>query len=144
MSRRVQTGAAPMRGAPGPSQVPKQENADDYLSRLLKYIPAEIVGLYLAVRGIVPVAATDVLWYVAVASWILVPLYFWKVTTIDDKRPLIIQIVLATIAFPIWVFAIGGQPVESLHGYPGHEYLASIILIFATVLFGWIAPQPGS
>lgn len=57
MSRRIATGgsggagAAPMHGAP--SAPP----ADDYLGRLLKYIPAEIVGLYLATAGMLPTSA---------------------------------------------------------------------------------------
>jgi hypothetical protein len=53
------------------------------------------------------------------------------------------QILLASVAFPIWVFAIGGPPVTSWNWFSNHQYIASIVLIFVTVVFGWLEPPPG-
>jgi len=118
---------------------------DDYLGRLLKYIPAEIVALYIAARGVVPQdAEPEVLWAVAAAAWILVPIYLWIATKRGGKGPLVLQIILGTLAFPVWVFAIGGEPVSTLSWYGGHQFLASILLMFVTVVFGLIQPPPGS
>jgi hypothetical protein len=118
---------------------------DDFLARLVKYIPAEIVGLYLAVRGFIPAdQPPSFFWVIAGVSWILVPIYFWIATTRGGTPPMKLQILLATIAFPIWVFAVGGPPVTSWPWFVAHSYVASIALVIATVVFGWIEPPPGS
>src|SRR2546430_1233952 len=95
--------APPRTAAPAPVISP-----DDFLGRLVKYIPAELVGLYVAARGVIPkTAEPSVYWAVAGVTWLFVPVYFWFVTTRNKQKPLKTQILLATIAFPIWVFAIG-------------------------------------
>ena len=147
MSRRVITAAPVLRsagGKPGSNEKTVQQ-ADDFLGRLVKYIPAEIVGLFVAVRGIVPQnAPTSVLWLVGGISWALVPIYFWISTTRGNQKPMVRQIIFATVAFPVWVFAIGGNPAASWGWYRTHSYVGSILLIFLTVIFGWIEPVPGS
>jgi hypothetical protein len=148
MSRRINTGPPVVRTLVSTNQQspsPQTPSGDDFLGRLVKYIPAELVGLYLAVRGVIPRDAEPaVLWGVAMLSWIFVPVYFWFATTRDHERPLKEQILLATIAFPIWVFAIGGTPVTSWPWYAAHQYVASIVLMFATVAFGLKQPPPGA
>jgi hypothetical protein len=112
---------------------PVQTPADDYAGRLLKYIPAEIVAAYLVARGIVlsarPVDKPDLvtLTIVAIVAWIMVPAYFYWVTTRGNQKPLTVQIVLATIAFPIWVFAIG--ELQSLVG-TGSSYTSILDLSY--------------
>lgn len=119
--------------------------ADDFLGRLLKYIPAEVVGLYLAVRGIVrPDASPQVMLWVALASWVLVPIYFWFATSRGGMPPLKKQVLLATIAFPVWVIAIGGPPVTQWSWYVSNPFIGSVLLVFVTVIFGWIQPPPGA
>lgn len=141
MSRRVNTSRI-MRGGIATAE---GSNADDFLGRLVKYIPAELVGLYVAARGVVPKDAdATVFWIVAACAWIFVPLYFWFATTRDGKPPLKTQVALASIAFPVWVFAIGGLPVTSWSWYDAHQYVASIVLMFVTVAFGLIQPPPGA
>jgi len=141
MSRRVNTDPV-RRGAIAPAQ---GGNADDFLGRLVKYIPAELVGLYVAARGVIPQDAdANVFWIVAASAWIFVPLYFWFATTRDGKPALKTQLALASIAFPVWVFAIGGLPVTSWSWYDSHQYVASIVLMFVTVAFGLIQPPPGA
>jgi len=123
---------------------------EDFLGRLLKYIPAEIVGLYLAARGVIPLPRPHddndtilALWIVASACWIFVPVFFWFATTRNGNKPLLLQITLATIAFPVWVFAVGGPPVSLLPWYANHQYVGSILLMFTTFIFGMLKPLPG-
>lgn len=139
MSRRIDTGTAPGTGGGSP-QAP-----DDYLGRLAKYIPAEIVGLYVAM-----IAAASpkhpsyqtILWVIFALNALLVPVYMWIVTSRDPaKKPLWMQIVLATIAFPVWAFAMGG-PFAQFSWYQG--WIATILLMFVTVVFGIAQPKPGS
>lgn len=152
MGRRIITNFQKVAGALGGAETNFQKmtaesqstaKADDYLGRLLKYIPAELVGLYLAARGLVPVTQEDgvgSLWVIALSSWILVPIYLYLTTKRKGERTLWWQVCLGTIAFPVWVFAVGGEPVTSLHWYAQHLYLGSVALMFVTVIFGLIEP----
>jgi len=138
MGRRIETGTqSAMLGPGGSSQ-------EDYLGRLVKYVPTEIVGLYLAVNGVLPKAeppSFTALWWVFGICWVLTPVYLWFATRDAQKRPLPLQVGLASIAFPVWVFAIGG-PFVSLAWYQG--YIASIVLFFVTFVFGFFKPAPGT
>lgn len=141
MSRRIETGSPTRTLAPG------QAPADGYLGRLVGYIPSEIVALYLAVSGFVPEQPASTrevaLWVISGICFVLTPIYF-RFATLDPKKgSLKIQILLASIAFPIWVFAIGG-PFVYLPWYEGSRWIASAVLAVATVLFGWIEPKPGT
>jgi hypothetical protein len=122
------------------------KSVDDYLGRMAKYIPAEIVGLYLATAGMVPARPNGhpyctALWIVFAINFTLVPFYFWFATTRDSQKPLLAQIVFASVAFPVWVFAIGG-PFKCFHWYEG--WIASLVLAFVTVVMGFYRPPPGS
>lgn len=141
MSRRILTGAAA--GAPvGAPQAPP--TIDDYVTRLMKYIPSEIVGLYLAMRAVVPADGKHypALWAVFAISAVLVPIYIWAATRREtDQKPLWIQVLLATIAFPVWAFAIG-EPFSHLTWYQG--WVATLLLIFITVVFAMVKPVAGT
>ena len=139
MSRRIETGTE--------TQIlGENKEPEEYLGRLIKYIPAEIVALYLAATGIVPLTAADrqfLLWVIFALCAALTPI-FYLLATRDKKKhkgPLVKQVILATIAFPVWVFAIGG-PFTALAWYKG--YIASILLIFVTVIFGKVKPPLGA
>ena len=84
---------------------------DDFASALVKYIPAEIVAAFVFINGVMGSTAKPAIW----AYWvvfalllILTPLYLLRVTKEPNKPPAVAQIVVSTIAFAIWVFAIGG------------------------------------
>ena len=116
--------------------------ADNYLGRLVKYIPAEIVALYLGIAGVIPKLDDGntnyrALWIIFLITQCLVPIYLFLVTKRERKKPLWPQIFLSTIAFPIWVFALGG-PFESLPWY--RSWIASVTLMFVTFVFGIYQP----
>ncbi len=138
MSRRIVTPTVGAAAVQPPSR-------DDYLGRLIKYIPSEIVGLYLFISDVIPKkgGATDydALWIVFWVCCALTFIYMSVVTKPPGGKPLWIQVIIATMAFPIWVAAIGG-PFVSLSWY--QPWIASIVLAIATVAFGWIEPKPGS
>jgi|SRR5579863_6285751 len=155
MGRRILTGSLNARrvgigqGGVPPNATANEaiEGRDDFLGRLLKYIPAEIIGLYLSARGFVPQDSSDsakLVALIAILAWMLVPVYFWVATTRNQQKPLLIQILLGTIAFPVWVFAIGGLPVSEIGWYQHHPSISSIVLIFVTFIFGLISPPPGA
>jgi hypothetical protein len=139
MSRRIQTGIPAGVGAAG--AIAGGGPHEDFIGRLVKYVPTEIVGLYLAASGVVPKDQTTWAWIVFGLCFVITPFYLWFATRDPVKGPLLLQIALATVAFPVWVFAIGG-PFADLPWYKG--FIASIVLIFVTFVFGWIKPKPGS
>jgi len=153
MSRRIETGylVTPSRpfavegGAAAAPALAPSSAGDDYVGRLLKYIPAEIVGFYLAAAGLISPSPGapyyNGLWLVFGLGFILVPIYFWITTSRQGKPALWSQIILATIAYPIWVFAIGG-PFTYFGWY--RSSIASVLLVFATVVFGLYKPPAGS
>ncbi len=140
MPRRIDTGSAQIGGPKKGLYLGK--NGDDYLGRIAGYIPAEIIGLYLATSRAIPAGEPQIAsWIVFGINCLFVPLYFIFATARGDKKPLWPQVVLASIAFPVWVFAIGG-PFEPLGWY--RNWMASITLAFTTVGFGFYKPKPGS
>src|ERR1700674_769609 len=151
MSRRIDTGEVEESGAPGRQETGKplylgKKRGEDYLGRVAKYIPAEIVALYLTTSGMVPLGPDHkprylALWIIFGVSWSFAPLYFMFATAGNKKHPLWPQVLLASLAFPAWVFAIGG-PFQYFHWYEG--WIASITLAFVTVAFGFYQPKPGT
>jgi len=89
--------------------------ADDYLSRVLKHIPSEIVMAYVSIDGVLrttydPNVWADrerlrmLLWIVMGVLTVLTP--FWLHRVMRVKRPS--QLFIATLSVPVWLFALGG------------------------------------
>ncbi|MEB3123886.1 MAG: hypothetical protein VKL41_22005 [Snowella sp.] len=90
---------------------------DGYFDRLLKYIPADVVGLWLTGSGLVQSQADNqtrigLLWMLFVVG--LVFSFFWtRKQTAEAKKPTAWQqILLSCGSFFVWVFAIGGPFAE--------------------------------
>lgn len=115
------------------------EKPDDYASRLLKYIPAEVVALYVSAQGVVPADHPKrmmYLWTIFTFCAIATPVYL-SLTARDEvtKKPIWIQVWLATIAFPVWAYALGG-PFTSVAWY--EPFVGSLLLMGATFIFGLV------
>jgi hypothetical protein len=85
---------------------------DDYAARLLKYVPAEVIALYVTLDGVVQAGnapRTQLLWLVFALGLVATPLYLWRVGSVRKR----LQLVIATGAFAVWVLAIGG-PFEAI------------------------------
>ena len=88
---------------------------DNYFSRLVKYIPTEVVALYIALSSLVVSsgdASSVVFWAILVFGIIVTPLYLWRILKVSKVS----QLGISTIAFIIWAFALGG-PFASLGWY---------------------------
>ncbi|RPI40797.1 MAG: hypothetical protein EHM53_00400 [Methanoregulaceae archaeon] len=103
---------------------------DSYRERLLKYIPAETIALFIAVYGITYYLSGSETWYPLMARWILIAgilgtaLYLWQVEGVSD----IVQLAISTIGFVIWTCALGVVTVASLPQY--NAVVAAVLLIF--------------
>ncbi len=99
------------------------KTTDDYLSRVLKHIPTEIVMAYVSIEGVLRTTYNpnipreremllNLLWIVAALLTVLTPLWLWRVMRVKRFG----QLFISTLAFPVWLFALGG-PFSLLDWY---------------------------
>jgi hypothetical protein len=105
------------RAARGPSDVTVPATKDEYLDRLLKYIPAEVIAFYIFVIGRipenpVPPEAKLLQWILFIVFFFLNFGYLWRVLHVRKYQ----QLIISLVAFVVWVFALGG-PFTFLEWY---------------------------
>jgi len=112
--------------------------ADSYMSRVLKYIPSEIVVAYISMDGILrtcydPNLWADrqillkLLWIISAILTVLTPLWLWRVMRVRRLS----QLFISTISVPVWLFALGG-PFALLDWY--RPALGAIVLPLYTLI----------
>ncbi|MDB9322326.1 hypothetical protein PN483_10345 [Nodularia spumigena CS-591/04] len=116
---------------------------DSYLDRIIKYIPADIVGGWIAITGLINSSEQNVrtdilLWIGFVAGIVLTALWTLKQTSLSNKKLAITQTLVSTISFAVWVFALGG-PFVNLEFY--RPLYGSLLLIFYNLSIGLIIPK---
>jgi hypothetical protein len=91
---------------------PTAGTADSYLSRMVIYIPTEIIAGYVAVSGFIKglPPQQQFLWFCVVAGAMLVltPIYLSLATGSPGKKKSISHPITGALAFAAWVFATGG------------------------------------
>ncbi|MDY7078452.1 MAG: hypothetical protein SXV54_16170 [Chloroflexota bacterium] len=91
------------------------KSADDYMSRVLKHIPSEIVMAYIAIDGVLRTSYNPnvwaerrtlltLLWIVLAILTVLTPLWLYRVMRV--RQP--VQLFISTLSVPVWLFALGG------------------------------------
>jgi len=126
----------------------RPQKPDDYLDRLMKYIPAEVIALDLGVTNAVPSnnPSTDhgyhvTLWILFALTAVSTPIYMYFATTDHPHEPALrSQIIISSVAFPIWVFAIGG-PFRYLSWYAGKHWIAGVVISFGTFFAALYKPR---
>src|SRR5712664_4247571 len=127
-------------GAARPEPPPPGQ-PNDYLTKLMKYIPGEVVSLYVALEAVLktsvhnPAEAQGPYWSIFVVCVIGTPLYLWRLGGVNK----ILQLFISTVALAVWVFALGG-PFESLAWYQTHKLYAALVLPIYTFLVAVIDP----
>lgn len=103
------------RGLFPPSATANAVDSDDYASRLVKYVPAEIVTLFVTLNSMVTTNAAEepwLQWAVFGILLVITPIYTNHLTKAANMPPAYKQIIIATLSFIFWVFAIGGPFVQ--------------------------------
>jgi cytochrome c biogenesis factor len=117
---------------------------DTYFSRVIKYIPSDVVGLWVAVTGVIQSDANAqtnlLLWIAFVLGILLTAAWTLKQTKEPKKPPAITQAAISTGAFIVWVAALGG-PFSTLPFY--RPLYGSLLLIFYTAFVALINPPEG-
>ena len=116
-----------------------QQEPDTYQDRLLKYIPSEILALYVTLdTGLRTSTETTVdfghlfiYWFVFIILTFITPLYLKRIAKVTKLS----QLTISTIAFILWIFALGG-PFNYLSWYEpmyGGILLSIYTLLVATI-----------
>lgn len=94
--------------------VSTDKQPDNYLGRLVKYIPPDVIATFIFLEGAVGSSADphrmQFSWAVFFIILLATPFYLRKVAGIDTFR----QILLSTIAFVVWAIAYQGPPFSFL------------------------------
>lgn len=120
--------------------------ADNYMVRVLKHIPSEIVMAYVTIDGVLRTCYNPNVWadrqMLVRLSWIVAgtltvftPLWQWRVMRVRRVR----QIVISTLSVAVWLFALGG-PFVFLDWY--QPALGSIALPLYTIFVLIVARSP--
>jgi hypothetical protein len=119
------------------STTPPKPQEDNYKDRLLKYIPGEVVTLYLTLTALAASATGLPGWVgwailaVAIAgTWF----YLRNYLNVTDQR----QLSISTLSFCVWAFALGG-PFATLSWYKP-IYGGLLLPIFTFVVAGIKTP----
>ena len=97
-----------------------------FLENLVKLIPAEIIALYAVLSGFVPEDLVGQL-FITVPLFVLTPFYMY----FSMKISKISQIVISSVAFAVWLFAIGGPFVY----FPWYEaWMGGALLALYTLI----------
>jgi hypothetical protein len=97
---------------------PKAEPTDSYLTKIVKYIPTEIIAAYVTLSGFILGGSYNqqqqlfYFWVVFIALLILTPLYLHVATSESGKTSSLRHPVAGALAFAAWAFASGGPFIQ--------------------------------
>jgi hypothetical protein len=133
--------------AHGPSVVsllPKSaggaSTGDNYLARILKLIPAEVVasytGIFNLIDGLPKAWQPNWYWGIVLFFWISTPVVLLLIGKREGRLPSIAHLIISTIAFGVWAYAVSGNVVL---GSPLFQpALAGMALLLFTFISGLI------
>ena len=136
---RQQAQVAAVQGAVAGATAPTAETPDTYKDRLLKYIPAEIVAIYLALLNVVKAAAPNTI-PVTTVEWVLFGIILavavpWqlKIAKITKWQ----QVAVGVFAFAFWAISLGDPFDASWKAWyhPLYGTLAMMLYTFLIPLF---------
>lgn len=101
---------------------------DFYLDRLLKMIPAEVVGLYLVGSGFIPQGEGIVLaiWAIVCLAGVVAVRAYGTADPENKKPPDWVHVAISMVAFVIWVYTMGG-PFAAFNLYV--PYVGSLLVL---------------
>jgi len=125
------------------------EPGDDFLGRMVKYVPAEIIAFLMVVNAILDqalrsggktaamagVPVTTIALGALVVACVLTPLFCWYVR--QDGDAWVVNAIVSTLALPFWAYLMGA--VAFADRRDGN--LAAILVLTFTLVSGFIAPR---
>lgn len=119
----------------GLAKVSAADQTDGYVDKIIKLIPGEVVALYITLAGILAaggMSSSTMIWVIFFVCLIGTPLYLNRISHVGNT----VQIGISTVAYIVWVFALGG-PFATLSWYlPIYgALLLPIFTFFAPMVF---------
>ena len=90
-------------GSPGS---PGSSGADNYMARLVKLVPAEVIAIYLTFKSIMDGTGQPFVWGLICLILVIIVRTFG--THQPGKSPQYLAVLVAVISFILWVCAMGG------------------------------------
>jgi len=123
---------------------------DNYLERMVKYIPGEVIGFSMLINSILGQAmvsggktatmagfpVTDIAVGAVIAACLLTPIFCWYVR--EDGDAWVLNAIVSTVAYPFWAYLMGAVAFAD---YRDGD-LAVILVLTFTVVSGLISPLP--
>jgi hypothetical protein len=115
---------------------------DGYFDKLVKYIPADIVGAWIFASSAIKEASgapvTPLLWVTFAVLLIVTPLWTWRWTKMPGKPTARTQMAVSTVSFAVWVLALGG-PFATLGFY--RPIYGSLVLVLYSLVVAMVSPR---
>jgi hypothetical protein len=123
---------------------------DNYLDRMVKYVPAEIIAGSMLINAILEQAmkvgghsaamagfpVTTIAEGALILGIVLTPLFCWYVR--EDGDAWFLNALVSTIALPFWAYLMGAVALVSHHD----GNLAAILVLTFTAVSGLVSPLP--
>ncbi len=132
--------AAPAPAAPAPAASVPTPTEDGYLTKLLKYVPVEVLGSYLFMLTIINSNVTGHLrtyWLGGLLAAVLLLTIPYDYLVLNVVRPE--QIAMSVVGLSVYVFSIGGW-FATTSWY--HQWYASIAVSLFALLVGIVKVRP--
>ncbi len=124
--------------------------ADNYLERMVKYIPREVIGFSMLINAILEqalqsggnAAAMAGFPVTGIAAWALIvgcaltPLFCWYMR--EDGDAWVLNAAVSTVAYPFWAYLMGAVAFTKYHD----GNLAVILVLTFMVVSGLVSPLP--
>jgi hypothetical protein len=137
---------AGLQGAPAPAAAGAAAAEPGVLSTLTRYIPTEVITLYVAFLGVATVTNGDYSprWWgfaIFVVLTVLAVILDWvakqrKLPKPEKSGVPLVSTAAAAIAFAAWGFALPGSPFEELSWYDSKW--AGFIALVVSIALGWL------
>jgi hypothetical protein len=126
------------------------EGFREYLDRLMKMIPGEVVGLYLIGSGFIPQdwTALLILWTIVCVIAVIVVRIYGTADPAVGLPPQMIPVAVSTVAFLIWVYTLGGPfRGQKVAGYDLYQPVLGSLLVlgwsfFIPIFYRETSPAP--
>lgn len=132
------TGGEPAATGAGGVAVPTE---DDYLTKLVKYVPLEVLGAYLFLASVITSNVSDphdrAIWLGSLLVGVVVLSVPYSIRVLGIVRPM--QIAMGAIGLATYVFAVGGW-FATTSWY--HQWYASFVLVAFGLLVAILKLKP--
>ncbi|PSB26739.1 hypothetical protein [Stenomitos frigidus] len=92
----------------------KADGLKDYLGRLIKLIPAEVISLYLVGKGVIATGQASetplsywIVWTVFCLVAVLVVRIFGTADPKENQPPQILAVLIACVSYLVWIYSMG-------------------------------------